>query len=159
MVTVLDGDLRRPIARAHVRLGRSAGTTNRRGKVFLRVRRRTASLVSVRARGYSTATRRLWFRRRPFAQFRIYQPKLQWPIYGATPTRTEAQTRIRLRPPFRVIWSRGIGSLIQFPAVVSDGMAYIGNARGSIRALSMRTGKISWRRDTPHGKMAASPAV
>jgi outer membrane protein assembly factor BamB len=159
MVTVLDGDLRRPVAHAHVRLGRSAGVTNRRGDVFLRVRRRTASLVSVRARGYSPATQRLWFRRRPFARFRIYQPKLQWPIYGATPTRTEAQTRIRLRPPFRVVWSRGIGSLIEFPAVVSDGMAYIGNFRGQVRAVSMRNGKIAWRRTTPNGKMAASPAV
>jgi outer membrane protein assembly factor BamB len=159
MVTVLDGDLRRPVAHAQVRLGRSAGVTNRRGDVFLRVRRRTASLVSVRARGYSPATRRLWFRRRPFARFRIYQPKLQWPIYGATPTRTEAQTRIRLRPPFRVVWSRGIGSLIEFPAVVSDGMAYIGNFRGQVRAVSMRNGKVAWRQTTPNGKMAASPAV
>jgi outer membrane protein assembly factor BamB len=158
-VTVLDGDLRRPVAHARVRLGRSHGVTNRRGNVFLRVRRRTASLVSVRARGYSPATRRLWFRRRPFARFRVYQPKLQWPIYGATPTRTEAQTRIRLRPPFRTVWSRGMGTLIEFPAVVSNGMAYIGNARGQVRAISMRNGKVAWRHLTPNGKMAASPAV
>ena len=159
LVTVLDGDLRRPVARAHVRLGQSAGVTNRHGDVFLRVRRRTASLVSVRARGYSPATRRLWFRRRPWAQFPIYQPRLQWPIYGATPTRTEAQTRIRLRPPFRMVWSQGMGSLIEFPAVVSNGMAYIGNARGQVRAISMRNGEIAWRHVTPNGKMAASPAV
>ena len=147
------------MAHAHVRLGRSRGVTNRRGDVFLRVRRRTASLVSVRARGYSPATRRLWFRRRPFARFRVYQPKLQWPIYGATPTRTEAQTRIRLRPPFRTVWSRGMGTLIEFPAVVSNGMAYIGNARGQVRAISMRNGRVAWRHTTPNGKMAASPAV
>jgi len=113
----------------------------------------------VRVRGYAPATRRLWFRRRPFARFRIYQPRLQWPIYGATPTRTQAQTRIRLRPPFRTVWSRGMGTLIEFPAVVSNGMAYIGNARGQVRAISMRTGKLAWRHLTPHGKMAASPAV
>jgi outer membrane protein assembly factor BamB len=159
LVTVVDGDLSRPVAHAHVRLGRSRGVTNRRGAVVLRVRRRTASLVSVRARGYSPATRRLWFRRRPWAQFRIYQPRLQWPIYGATPTRTEAQTRIRLRPPFRTVWSRGMGTLIEFPAVVSNGMAYIGNARGQVRAISMRNGKVAWRHATPNGKMAASPAV
>ena len=159
MVSVIDGDLRKPVARAHVRLGRSAGVTDRRGFVFLKVKRRTASLVTVRKRGYAPATRRLWFRRRPFARFRIYQPRLQWPFYGATPTRTQAQTRIKLRPPFRVVWSRGIGTLIEFPAVISDGIAYIGNFRGTVRALSMRTGKIAWRHDTPHGKMAASPAV
>jgi outer membrane protein assembly factor BamB len=133
--------------------------TNHRGVVYLRVRRRASSVVAVRARGYSPVARRYSFRRRPFVRFRVYQPRLQWPLYGAVPTRTQAQTRIRVRPPFRIVWSRGIGTLIEFPAVVSDGMAYIGNARGSIRALSMRTGKIAWRRDTPHGKMAASPAV
>jgi outer membrane protein assembly factor BamB len=159
MVTVIDGDLRRRVRGARVRLGRSSGVTDRHGVVFLRVRRRTSSLVSVRARGFTSVTRRLSFRRRPFARFRVYQPKLQWPLYGAVATRTQAQTRIRVRPPFRVVWSRGIGTLIEFPAVVSDGMAYIGNYRGSVRALSMRTGKIAWRHDTPHGKMAASPAV
>ena len=159
MVTVIDGDLSRTVAGAHVRLGRSSAVTNRHGVVYLRVRRRTASLVTVRARGFTPMTRRLSFRRRPFARFRVYQPKLQWPLYGAVSTRTQAQTRIRVRPPFRIVWSRGIGTLIEFPAVVSDGMAYIGNARGSVRALSMRTGKIAWRHDTPHGKMAASPAV
>jgi len=158
-VSVLDGDLSKPVAHAHVRLGRSSGLTNRRGDVFLRVRRRTASLVTVRARGYAPTTRRLWFRRRSWARFRIYQPRLQWPFYGATPTRTQAQTRIRVRPPFRIVWSQGIGTLIEFPAVVSDGMAYIGNFHGTVRALSMRNGDIQWRHDTPHGKMAASPAV
>jgi outer membrane protein assembly factor BamB len=159
MVTVIDGDLSRPVPHAHVRLGRSRGVTNRHGAVILRVPRRTASLVTVRARGFTPTTRRFFFRHHPFVRFRVYQPRLQWPLYGAVATRTQAQTRIRVRPPFRVVWSRGIGTLIEFPAVVSDGMAYIGNARGSIRALSMRTGKIAWRRDTPHGKMAASPAV
>ena len=66
---------------------------------------------------------------------------------------------IRLRPPFRVVWSRGLGSLIEFPAVVSDGVAYIGNVHGTIRALSMRNGTVLWRHDTKRGKMAASPAV
>ena len=75
------------------------------------------------------------------------------------PTRAEAQTHIRLRPPFRIVWSLGIGSLIEFPAVVDDGVAYIGNARATIRAISMRDGHVLWRHDTPNGKMASSPAV
>src|SRR5439155_890023 len=66
---------------------------------------------------------------------------------------------IRLRPPFRVVWTRGLGSLIEFPAVVDNGVAYIGNAHATIRAISMRTGKVLWRHDTPHGQMASSPAV
>ena len=53
----------------------------------------------------------------------------------------------------------GSATLIEFPAVVADGVAYIANARGTIRALDMRNGNVVWRHDTPHGKMAASPAV
>ena len=48
---------------------------------------------------------------------------------------------IHVRPPFRVVWSRGLGGLIEFPAVVSDGVAYIANARGTVRALDMRNGR------------------
>ena len=36
-----------------------------------------------------------------------------------------------------------MGSLIEFPAVVSDGVAFIGNARGHVRAVSMRTGRVA----------------
>ncbi len=81
------------------------------------------------------------------------------PMYGAGPTRSQSQAVIRVRPPFRVVWSRGLGTLIEFPAVVSDGVAYIANARGTVRAIDMRDGSVIWRHDTPHGKMAASPAV
>ena len=77
-------------------------------------------------------------------------------MYGATATRAQTQTHIRLRPPFRIVWSRGLGSLIEFPAVVDDGVAYIGNARATIRAISMRTGNVLWRHDTSHGLMASS---
>jgi outer membrane protein assembly factor BamB len=99
------------------------------------------------------------FQRRRHVKVRLYRAGLQWPMYGATPARTQAHPAIRLRPPFRVVWSRGIGSLIEFPAVVSDGVAYIGNYHGTVRALSMRSGRVLWRRDVPGGKMAASPAV
>jgi outer membrane protein assembly factor BamB len=115
--------------------------------------------VTVSKEGYLTRTVRLWFRERPQSAVRIYQPRLQWPMYGAVPARTQAQTAIRLRPPFETIWSRGLGSLIEFPAVVSEGVAYIGNYRGTIYALSMRTGRVAWKYDPPGGKMASSPAV
>ena len=90
----------------------------------------------------------------------VYQPDLQWPLYGATEARTQAPTGIRLRPPFRLVWSRGLGHLIEFPAVVADGFAYIGNARGTVRAISMRSGKFAWAHLTPgFPRMASSPAV
>jgi len=80
-------------------------------------------------------------------------------MYGVSATRSQVQSEIRLRPPFHVVWSRGIGSMIEFPAVVWDGVAYIANHSGSIHALSMRSGNAVWQYDTPHGKMAASPAI
>src|SRR5581483_9206033 len=46
-----------------------------------------------------------------------------------------------------------------FPAVVDDGVAYIGNARGTVHAISMRFGSLIWRHRTPHGEMASSPAA
>lgn len=75
------------------------------------------------------------------------------------PARTQAPDGIRLRPPFRVVWSRGLGGLLEFPAVVSDDVAYIGNSHGTVHALSMRDGSVVWRYGTPHGKMAVSAAV
>ena len=101
---------------------------------------------------------RLSFNKRRWRTLFLYRPSLQWPMYGVDPARTQVQASIRIRPPFRIAWSRGLGSLIEFPAVVSEGVAFIGNARGHIRAVSMKTGKVAWRTDTGD-KMAASPAV
>jgi outer membrane protein assembly factor BamB len=115
--------------------------------------------VTVAARGFSM--RRVYepFVLSRYVTVRIYRPQLQWPIYGATPTRTQAQVHIRLRPPFRTVWSVALGGLIEFPAVVDDGVAYIGNAKATIHAISMRFGTIVWQHDTPQGEMASSPAV
>ena len=43
--------------------------------------------------------------------------------------------------------------------VVDDGVAYIGNAQATVRAISMRFGTVLWSHDTPHAEMASSPAV
>jgi len=115
--------------------------------------------VTIRANGFSTRTVLAHFVDRRRVTLRVFRPELQWPMYGATDTRSQSQTHIRLRPPFRTVWSVGLGGLIEFPAVVDDGVAYIGNARGRIYAVSMRFGKIIWRHETPNGKMASSPAV
>ena len=102
---------------------------------------------------------RLPFQRKRRVVVRVDHESLQWPMYGATPARTQAHLAIRVRPPFRVVWSRGLGSLIEFPAVVSDGVAYIGNIDGTVRAISMgERARAFCRRDIRHGKMAASPA-
>jgi outer membrane protein assembly factor BamB len=158
-VTVVDGDRRVPVRGAAVRLWGRSAQTDTTGVANVRVPYRRELDITVRASGFSTRTVRQPFRNGRKATIRVYRPELQWPMYGATPARVQAQSHIRLRPPFRTVWSLGVGGLIEFPAVVDDGVAYIGNARASIRAISMRFGKVRWRHDTQHGKMASSPAV
>jgi outer membrane protein assembly factor BamB len=159
VVTILDGDLRARVRGAHVRLAGKSGRTNRHGVTIITAPQRRLE-VSVSARGYAPSRARVDFRRRWRQTIRIYQPDLQWPLYGATEARTQAPPRIHLRPPFRIVWSRGLNRLIEFPAVVEDGVAYIGNTNATIHAISMRSGKFDWVHRTPGGpRMASSPAV
>ena len=159
VVTVVDGDRNLRVGRAAVRLWGRSARTDASGVAEIVVPRRQGLNVTVGARGFGTRT--VWedFLASRKVTVHLYQPDLQWPMYGATPTRAQAQTHIRLRPPFRIVWSIGLGSLIEFPAVVDDGVAYIGNAHATIRAISMRTGNVLWRHDTQGGQMASSPAV
>lgn len=158
-VTVLDGDTNRRLAGARVAVGGRSKPTNRGGIARIVLRRRGDYVTTARAAGYTARAVRLPFQVRQDQTVRLYRRALQWPVYGATAARTQAQTSLRVRPPFRVVWSRGLGSLVEFPAVVSDGIAYVGNSSETIRALSMRNGKVAWRHDVPGGKLAASPAV
>jgi outer membrane protein assembly factor BamB len=159
LVTVVDGDTHRRVAGARVVVGRRSNYADRLGVASLPLRQRGAFPVRVSAPGYETRTVRIQFRNHPRAAVRLYRPVLQWPLYGANARRTQAPTGIDLRPPFRLVWSRGLGGLIEFPAVVSDGVAYIGNYRGTVYALSMRDGAVVWRHRQPGGKMASSPTV
>jgi outer membrane protein assembly factor BamB len=157
VVTVVDGDTNRRLRGARVRIGHHRTTAKRHGVAVLRVRR-APLVVTASRRGYAARSVRFDFRHRRRNTIRLYAPKVQWPRYGATPARTQTQLGLRVRPPFHVVWSRGMGSLIEFPAVVANGVAFIGNARGTVRALSMRTGELVWRREL-HQTLAASAAV
>jgi outer membrane protein assembly factor BamB len=159
VVTVVDGDTHRRVRGARVVIGRRGDYANKRGSAELWIKRRTALPVRVSAPGYRQKTVRLPFRTKRHVTVRLYKTALQWPMFGANARRTSAQTSIAIRPPFKVVWSRGLGSLIEFPAVVSDGVAYIGNYKGTVYAVSMRDGKLAWKYDPPGGKMASSPAV
>ncbi len=159
VITVVDGDTWRTIARARVTLWRREAYTNRRGVAVIRVPWRQPLHVGVSAPGFSSRLLYEDFHAFRKVMLRIYQPNLQWPLYGATATRTESQSHIRLRPPFKSVWSIRLGGLIEFPAVVDGGVAYIGNNRGVVHAISMHTGRVIWTHVTPHGWMASSPAV
>lgn len=158
-VTVVDGNTDRRVADARVTVGGKSALTDRHGVARFGLRRKAALVTRVVARGYGAKELRLPFQERPQSTVHVYRPELQWPMYGVDPQRTQAQTQIRLRPPFRLLWSRATGGLTEFPAVVSDGTAYVGNYAGTVRAIDMRNGRLRWRNFTPSGKMASSPAV
>jgi outer membrane protein assembly factor BamB len=159
VVTVVDGDRSFRVNRALVSLWGRTALTDAHGVAEVRVPWRRPLHVTVGARGFGMRTVYEDFKASRKVTIRIFRPELQWPMYGATPERAQAQANIRLRPPFRTVWSVGLGTLIEFPAVVDDGVAYIGNAHATVRAISMRFGTVLWRHDTPHGKMASSPAI
>lgn len=159
LVTVVNGDTHGRVRNASVRIGPHVARTDGKGVASIRLKRRAPLIVDVAAPGYTARSVRMPFHLRRKVTVRVYDPDLQWRMYGADFRRTQAQTEIKLRPPFRVVWSRGVGSLVEFPAVVSDGVAYVGNYKGTIYALDMRTGKHVWKYDPPGGKMASSPAV
>jgi outer membrane protein assembly factor BamB len=142
-----------------VTIGDQTARSNRHGVARVPLGERGSLITRAEKTGYAARSVRLSFRTHPKSTIRIYQRSLQWAMYGANPARSQAQPQLDVRPPFRVVWSRGLGTLIEFPAVVQDGVAYVANAWGTVRALDMRTGDVIWRHDTPHGKMASSPAV
>jgi len=158
-VTVVDGNTHARVRNATVRIGRRAARTDAHGVARIPLRRHVALVTEVRADGYLGRSLRLSFRTRPQSTVRVYRPTLQWPMYGVDASRTQSQTGIHLRPPFRELWEADTGSLIEFPAVVSDGVAYVGNFHGTVIAFAMNNGRRLWRRLTPGGKMASSPAV
>jgi len=158
LVIVRDGDTGRRIAGARVRIGPHRARTNRHGLASLDLSRRGRFLVRALARGYPEQQYRLRFGKRRYHAVALYRPQLQWTMYGVTPERTQTHSAIALRPPFHVLWRRWIG-YIEYPAVVDDGVAYISNLSGTVRAIRMRDGALLWQRKIRGGESAASPAV
>jgi outer membrane protein assembly factor BamB len=156
VIRVRDGDTAKPVRNVRLRLG---GERLRLGPhAVARVVPRARAKVRVSARGYGARVVKVNFRRRVVQRVDLWRPSAQWPIYGANPARTQAHPKIRIRPPFRVVWKRDMGSLLEFPAVVWDGVAYANNIHGRLRALDMRSGHVLWQ--TRVGwRMASSPGM
>ena len=159
VVTVVDGDRGVRVPDALVRLWYRSSRTDAHGVAEIRVPDRRDMSVTVGASGFGTRTLFEPFAAHRRITVRIYRPSLQWPMYGATPSRSQSQVHIHLRPPFRTVWWVPLGGLVEFPAVVDEGVAYVGNRDATIHAISMRFGRVLWKHLTPHGKMASSPAV
>jgi outer membrane protein assembly factor BamB len=155
-VRVVDGDTLKPIVRAVVVVAGEGIHVDADGVATMVPRERASLRVS--AQGYATRVVRVNFRRRLVERVELWNPSLQWPVYGVNPARTQAHPRIKLRPPFRVAWTRDVGSLLEFPAVVWNGVAYVNNLRGWLRALSMKNGRLLWQRRVGT-RMASSPGI
>jgi outer membrane protein assembly factor BamB len=156
-VRIVDGDTSKAVARARVVFSGGRAEADRKGVAPLGVPRRRVG-IRVAAPGYERRQVRLDFRTHLLQDVRLWRPALQWPMYGANPARTQVHPAIRLRPPFRVLWRRSLSGLVEFPAVVWDGVAYVNNIRGLLRAVSMRNGHVLWRKQL--GTLTAtSPAV
>jgi outer membrane protein assembly factor BamB len=159
-VRVVDGDTSKPVKGAHVVVARAELTTRletgRDGVVELPPAGRATVLIS--APRYHARRVRLDFRKGLDQDVSLWRPALQWPIYGANPARTQVHAAIKIHPPFRVVWRRDLGGLLEFPPVVWEGVAYVNNMRGVLRALSMRNGRILWRKRVG-GLMASSPTI
>jgi outer membrane protein assembly factor BamB len=158
LVRVVDGDTGRSVTTAVVRIAGAAGQADRGGIARVEVEERGRADARVSAPGY--IARRVSMRIRTARPFTVpvWRRNLQGPVYGATASRTQAHPAIRVHPPFRVVWRRSIRGLLEFPAVVWEGVAYITNGRGFVYAVSMRNGRVLWRKRI--GKSAASsPAV
>jgi outer membrane protein assembly factor BamB len=81
-----------------------------------------------------------------------------WPTYGFDARRTRYSPEIRLRPPFRRIWTVRGGRLIEFPPAVAYGRLYFGTSSGRFLAVDAKSGEIAWEKELGHC-LAASPTV
>lgn len=156
-VRVFDGDTGKPVRRARVVARGTTARTTSRGVAALGVPRHRYA-VRVSAPGYATQSVKVDFRRRLSQRVELWRPSLQWPLYGANPARTQVQSGIKVRPPFRIVWRRNIGGLMEFPATTWEGVAYVHTMGGKLRAISMKNGHVLWKRDVG-SLMASSPAI
>lgn len=158
LVRILDGDRERPVREATVRIGDAWATADRRGVARVDIDATGRARARIAAPGYIPRVLPIRLRSDRPEKVRLWRRNLQWPLYGATAARTQAHPAINVRPPFRVVWRRSMGSLLEFPAVVWEGVAYITTGRGYLAAISMRNGRLIWR--TRIGAVAASsPAI
>ena len=78
-----------------------------------------------------------------------------WPTYGYSKDRRRyLPTEPSVRPPYKLLWSRQFGVLLEFPPIIVGNRLFtVGNA-GVVVALNRTTGKRVWRYDA--GYLAAS---
>lgn len=83
---------------------------------------------------------------------------IAWPTFGYDDERVRVAPPTRLRPPFRVAWTAGGSSLLEFPPAIAFRRLYLANGSGNFIAVSARTGARAWTFRTGRC-VAASPAI
>jgi outer membrane protein assembly factor BamB len=154
---VVDGDSGRPVRGARVAVAGETIAARRNGVAEVGVPRKRVR-IRVSAPGYRARGVRVDFRGRRVRNVSLWRPATQWRMYGVDPARTQAHTGIKIRPPFRIAWKRGLRGLLEFPAVVWEGVAYVSNIHGTLYALSMKSGRTLWRKRVGT-LMASSPGL
>ena len=158
LIRVFDGDRGRAVKGATVRIGDIEASTDASGIARFDVESTGRARAHISASGYIPRVVRVSLQADRSEPVHIWRRDLQWPLYGATAARTQAHPGIKVRPPFRVVWKRKLGSLLEFPAVVWEGVAYITNYRGYLFAIAMRNGRILWR-NRIGTVIASTPAI
>lgn len=70
---------------------------------------------------------------------------VDWPLFGQTEQRTHAlKVPDRLNPPLKQEWSFSDRVLIEFPPALKDGVAYLADKYGDVRALRLSDQKVLW---------------
>jgi outer membrane protein assembly factor BamB len=156
-ITVVDGDTGKAVSGVEVSVAGRRSRTDPSGRAVVARPDRPHYAVRLQASGYIPRKERVRASRRAL-RLVLYRRAAQWPYYGVTPSRAQVQASLRLRPPFRVVWSRAFGGLLEFPAVVWEGMGYVNTAKGVLTAFHMETGRVAWRRKVG-GLMASSPGI
>jgi outer membrane protein assembly factor BamB len=78
-----------------------------------------------------------------------------WPVYGYSNDRRRfLQTDWKVRPPYKKVWSRQFGVLLEFPPIIVGNRMYTVGNGGNVVCLNRTTGKKVWSRDV--GYLAAS---
>ena len=157
-VRVLDGDTSSPVEGARVTVSGQTAETSPDGTAQLAGSRKSSARLRVSAPGYVPRTVRVDLREDATHKVAVWRAALQWPLYGANPARTQVHPAIDLRPPFRTVWKRNVHGLMEFPAVVWEGVAYVNQIFGWLHAISMKSGRVLWKQRVGT-RMASAPAI
>jgi outer membrane protein assembly factor BamB len=71
---------------------------------------------------------------------------VDWPVFGRVPERTHylpTEKRL-LDPPLKQAWSINTHALIEFPPAIHQGVAYVVNKYGNVKAVRLSDRKILW---------------